>query len=128
LEKEREQAVLGGGGARIEKQHEKGKLTARERINILFDDSTFREYDQLKGHRCSEFGMDQASHPGDGVVTGHGYINGRKVFAFSQDFTVFGGSLSEVRTGGGSRRSEQEEERAGGAKRRLLVISCFYNP
>ncbi|GMI06504.1 hypothetical protein TrRE_jg2188 [Triparma retinervis] len=96
LDNEREQALLGGGQNRIDKQHEKGKLTARERITLLFDDETFREYDQLKGHRCSEFGMGETSHPGDGVITGHGYINGRKVFAFSQDFTVFGGSLSET--------------------------------
>jgi propionyl-CoA carboxylase beta chain len=88
--------LLGGGDARIQKQHDKGKLTARERMALLFDDGTFREYDRLKAHRCTEFGMDAESYPGDGVVTGHGCINGRTVYAFSQDFTVFGGSLSET--------------------------------
>lgn len=89
-----EKALLGGGEARIAKQHEKGKLTARERLDLLFDPGSFREYDKLKGHRCTEFGMEEQDHPGDGVVAGHGEINGRIVFAFSQDFTVFGGSLS----------------------------------
>lgn len=99
LEKERERALLGGGVARIEKQHARGSLTARERLSLLFDHGSFRELDQLKAHRCTEFGMgstDATKIPGDGVVTGHGLVNGRPVYAFSQDFTVFGGSLSET--------------------------------
>lgn len=99
LESERERALLGGGIARIEKQHARGSLTARERISLLFDSGSFRELDQLKAHRCTEFGMgasDATKIPGDGVVTGHGLVNGRPVYAFSQDFTVFGGSLSET--------------------------------
>jgi len=72
------------------------QLTARERITLLFDNGTFREYDRFKSHRCTEFGMENEVYPGDGVITGHGMINGRQVFAFSQDFTVFGGSLSET--------------------------------
>lgn len=98
LDKERQRAILGGGEDRIAKQHAKGSLTARERLSLLFDDGSFREMDQLKVHRCQEFGMDSEENkiPGDGVVTGHGTVNGRTVFAFSQDFTVFGGSLSET--------------------------------
>lgn len=96
LAQQREQALLGGGTKRIEKQHMRGSLTARERIELLFDDGTFQEVDQLKAHRCTEFGMDSKEFPGDGIVTGHGEINGRTVFAFSQDFTVLGGSLSET--------------------------------
>ncbi|GBG27096.1 Acetyl-coenzyme A carboxylase carboxyl transferase subunit beta, chloroplastic [Hondaea fermentalgiana] len=92
----KEQALLGGGEARIAKQHEKGKLTARERIALLVDHGTFVEYDSLKLHRCTDFGMEKQQFYGDGVVTGHGFINGRPVFLFSQDFTVFGGSLSET--------------------------------
>ena len=96
LEEEEARAELGGGEARIEKQHQKGKLTARERVESLLDEGSFREYDKLKGHRCVDFGMDGEGNqfPGDGVITGHGYINGRLVYVFSQDFTVFGGSLS----------------------------------
>jgi propionyl-CoA carboxylase beta chain len=74
----------------------KGKLTARERIELLLDDDSFEEWDMFKEHRCVDFGMDAESTPGDGVVTGYGTINGRLVFVFSQDFTVFGGSLSET--------------------------------
>ncbi len=81
---------------RIEQQHRRGKLTARERIDLLLDPNTFQEYDMLKTHRCDEFGMQDEVYYGDGVVTGHGDINGRKVFLFSQDYTVFGGSLSET--------------------------------
>jgi len=92
----KEKSLLGGGATRIDKQHEKGKLTARERVDLLLDNDSFREYDMLKQHRCDEFGMDKQQIPGDGVITGHGTINGRKVFIFSQDFTVFGGSLSET--------------------------------
>lgn len=96
LEKARADALLGGGQKRIDTQHARGKLTARERISLLVDEGSFREYDQLKTHRCDEFGMEKEQYYGDGVVTGHGLINGRKVFVFSQDFTVFGGSLSET--------------------------------
>lgn len=95
LDAAREASVKGGGDARITKQHEKGKLTARERIALLADPGSFREYDQLMAHRCTDFGMDKQSYPGDGVVTGHCTINGRLMFVFSQDFTVSGGSLSE---------------------------------
>jgi len=96
-QRERE-ALKGGGDARIAAQHAKGKLTARERLNLLLDEGTFREYDMLKTHRCVDFGMDTDANrfPGDGVITGHGEINGKKVFVFSQDFTVLGGSLGEA--------------------------------
>ena len=87
---------LGGGQKRIEKQHQKGKLTARERIEVLLDEGSFQEYDMFVDHRCTDFGMEKEKYPGDGVVTGRGTINGRTVFVFSQDFTVFGGSLSET--------------------------------
>ena len=97
LEKKREAARLGGGQKRIDSQHKKGKLTARERIELLLDPDSFEEWDMFKEHRCIDFGMDQAEKtPGDGVVVGYGTINGRLVFVFSQDFTVFGGSLSET--------------------------------
>ncbi|MDR2164756.1 MAG: acyl-CoA carboxylase subunit beta [Zoogloeaceae bacterium] len=97
LEKKREAASLGGGQKRIDNQHKKGKLTARERIELLLDPDTFEEWDTFKEHRCVDFGMGQAEKiPGDGVVTGYGMINGRLVFVFSQDFTVFGGALSEA--------------------------------
>jgi propionyl-CoA carboxylase beta chain len=89
-------AELGGGAARLQKQHEQGKLTARERMERLFDPGTFEEVDKLVTHRCTDFGMDSIVIPGDGVVTGHGRVNGRVVYAFAQDFTVFGGSLSET--------------------------------
>src|SRR5690606_104538 len=96
LKEKREQARLGGGQKRIDAQHRKGKLTARERIELLLDDDSFEEWDMYKEHRCTDFGMDAEHVPGDGVVTGYGTINGRLVFIFSQDFTVFGGSLSET--------------------------------
>jgi propionyl-CoA carboxylase beta chain len=96
LEERRAQARLGGGQRRIDAQHSKGKLTARERIEVLLDDGSFEEYDMFKTHRCTDFGMDEQHIPGDGVVTGWGTINGRQVYVFSQDFTVFGGSLSET--------------------------------
>jgi propionyl-CoA carboxylase beta chain len=96
LETEREKSLLGGGAKRIEKQHARGSLTARERLELLFDDDTFQAIDELKMHRCTEFGMNKVEFPGDGIVTGHGRINGRVVYAFSQDFTVLGGSLSET--------------------------------
>lgn len=96
LEKQRDQARLGGGQARIDAQHERGKLTARERIEVLVDPDSFEEYDMFVEHRSTNFGMADKKIPGDGVVTGHGTINGRLVFIYSQDFTVFGGSLSET--------------------------------
>ena len=96
LQKITEESLQGGGKARIASQHKKGKLTARERLLLLLDPGSFREYDQFKTHRCNEFDMDKELYYGDGVVTGHGLIHGRKVFVFSQDFTVFGGSLSET--------------------------------
>ncbi|MDP6437945.1 MAG: acyl-CoA carboxylase subunit beta [Gammaproteobacteria bacterium] len=96
LEKMRAAAKLGGGQDRIEKQHQKGKLTARERIDLLLDEGSFEEWDMFVEHRCTDFGMADKKIPGDGVVTGYGTINGRLVFVYSQDFTVFGGSLSEA--------------------------------
>jgi propionyl-CoA carboxylase beta chain len=89
-------AALGGGEERLRRQHAAGKLTARERMDLLFDPGTFEEIDKLVVHRCRDFGMGEQLVPGDGVVTGHGRIEGRQVFAFAQDFTVFGGSLSET--------------------------------
>jgi propionyl-CoA carboxylase beta chain len=96
LEAKRELARLGGGQKRIDAQHKKGKLTARERLEILLDEGSFEEWDMFVEHRCVDFGMDEQKIPGDGVVTGYGMINGRLVFVFSQDFTVFGGALSEA--------------------------------
>ncbi len=96
LEKKRAAARLGGGEARIEAQHEKGKLTARERLELLLDEGSFEECDMFVEHRCTDFGMAEQKIPGDGVVTGWGTINGRLVYVFAQDFTVFGGSLSEA--------------------------------
>ena len=95
LEKRRAAAQLGGGQKRIDAQHAKGKLTARERLDILLDEGSFEELDMYVEHNCVDFGMEDQRIPGDGVVTGSGPINGRLVFVFSQDFTVFGGSLSE---------------------------------
>ena len=95
LERRRAAARLGGGTKRIEAQHRKGKLTARERLEVLLDEGSFEELDMFVEHNCTDFGMDASVIPGDGVVTGSGTINGRLVFVFSQDFTVFGGSLSE---------------------------------
>ncbi len=92
----RAQSRLGGGQARIDKQHDKGKLTARERLELLLDPDSFVELDAFVTHRSSDFGLDKQRILGDGVVTGHGHIDGRLVFVFSQDFTVFGGSLSEA--------------------------------
>jgi propionyl-CoA carboxylase beta chain len=89
-------AALGGGQARLDRKHAAGKLTARERIDLLFDPGTFEEVDKLVTHRCRDFRMDEQIVPGDGVVAGHGLVDGRQVFAFAQDFTVFGGSLSET--------------------------------
>ncbi|MGB0658109.1 MAG: acyl-CoA carboxylase subunit beta, partial [Gammaproteobacteria bacterium] len=96
LEKRKAAAKLGGGEERIKKQHAKGKLTARERLEILLDDGSFQELDMFVEHRAVDFDMDKQKIPGDGVVTGYGKINGKLVYVFSQDFTVFGGSLSET--------------------------------
>jgi propionyl-CoA carboxylase beta chain len=96
LEEKREAARQGGGQRRVAAQHAKGKLTARERIGLLLDENSFEEWDMFVEHRCTDFGMDAQVVPGDGVVTGYGTVNGRLVFVFSQDFTVFGGSLSEA--------------------------------
>ncbi len=96
LEKRRDNARLGGGRARIDAQHAKGKLTARERIELLMDEGSFEEFDMYVEHRCAEFGMEKTKVPGDGVVTGWGTINGRIVYVFAKDFTVMGGSLSET--------------------------------
>ena len=96
LEEKRAAARAGGGARRIEAQHEKGKLTARERIDVLLDPDSFEEWDMFVEHRSQDFGMAEQKVPGDGVVTGYGTINGQLVFVFSQDFTVFGGSLSEA--------------------------------
>jgi propionyl-CoA carboxylase beta chain len=96
LESMRAGARLGGGEKRVVGQHAKGKLTARERIDLFLDEGSFEEFDMFVEHRCIDFGMESQKVPGDGVVTGHGTVNGRLVFVFSQDFTVFGGSLSEA--------------------------------
>ncbi|MDX2478979.1 MAG: carboxyl transferase domain-containing protein, partial [Desulfuromusa sp.] len=96
LERRNAEAELGGGKARIEKQHQGGKLTARERIHILLDEGSFQETDKFVVHRCTNFGMDQQHIPGDGVVTGYGMVDGRLVYVFAQDFGVFGGSLSKA--------------------------------
>ena len=96
LEDRRSQARLGGGQSRIDAQHARGKLTARERIDLLLDEGSFEEFDMFVTHRCTDFGMESQKPAGDGVVTGWGTINGRLVYLFSQDFTVFGGSLSET--------------------------------
>src|SRR6201993_3868505 len=96
LEEKREAARAGGGVRRVEAQHRRGKLTARERLEMLLDPGSFEEWDMFVEHRSHDFGIDEHRIPGDGVITGFGTINGRLVFVFSQDFTVFGGSLSEA--------------------------------
>lgn len=96
LDQQNAQAELGGGQKRIESQHKKGKLTARERIELLLDEGTFEEVGKFVVHRSNEFGIDREKYLGDGVITGYGKVNGRLVYVFSQDFTVFGGSLSET--------------------------------
>src|SRR5277367_1191226 len=93
LDEMNRRALEGGGAERIKKQHEGGKLTARERVDLLLDPGSFIEHGRFVTHRCTDFGMEQQKVLGDGVVTGHGTIDGRKVFVFAQDFTVFGGSL-----------------------------------
>jgi acetyl-CoA/propionyl-CoA carboxylase carboxyl transferase subunit len=99
LRERRREAELGGGEERIESQHERGKMTARERIDYFLDDDTFHEFDKLRTHRSTNFDMDERQVPGDGVVTGYGDVDGRTVFVFAHDFTVFGGSLGEVFAG-----------------------------
>lgn len=94
LAEKRAAALAGGGQRRVDAQHAKGKLTARERLAVLFDEGSFREWDMFVEHDCTDFGMQDNRIPGDGVVIGYGNINGRLTFAFSQDFTVLGGSLS----------------------------------
>src|SRR5262245_65510206 len=96
LERRRAEARLGGGQARIEAQHKRGKLTARERVELLLDECSFEEFDMYVEHRCTDFSMEKTKIPGDGVVTGWGTINGRVAYVFAQDFTVFGGSMSEA--------------------------------
>jgi propionyl-CoA carboxylase beta chain len=96
LQQKQAEALLGGGQARIDSQHKKGKLTARERVHFLMDEGSFQEIGMLVAHRSVDFGMEKEKYPGDGVITGYGTINGRLVYVFSQDFTVFGGSLSET--------------------------------
>src|SRR3954464_6998678 len=96
LDKRRAEAELGGGAARIAAQHKKGKLSARERLDLLLDEGSFVEFDRFVVHRSTDFGLDEQKVYGDGVVTGYGRIDGRLVYVFSQDFTVFGGSLSET--------------------------------
>ncbi len=90
------QAEKGGGQARVERQHSAGKMTARERVEFLLDEGSFEELDKFVVHRCRDFGTDRQRIPGDGVITGYGKIGGRLVYFFAQDFTVFGGSLSET--------------------------------
>ena len=94
LERRNSEAELGGGEKRIEAQHARGKMTARERIAYLLDEGSFQEIDKFVVHRCHDFGMEKKKFPGDGVVTGYGTVEGKLVFIFSQDFTVLGGSLS----------------------------------
>ncbi|MEP4420460.1 MAG: carboxyl transferase domain-containing protein, partial [Nitratireductor sp.] len=96
LERRRSIARQGGGRERIDAQHKRGKLTARERIDIFLDEGSFEEFDMFVEHRSTDFGMDKTKIAGDGVVTGWGTVNGRTVFIFAKDFTVFGGSLSEA--------------------------------
>src|SRR5437879_840487 len=96
LQKKRAESELGGGAERIAAQHDKGKMTARERLDVLLDAGTFVELDRFVTHRSTDFGLADEKYLGDGVVTGYGRIEGRLVYAFSQDFTVFGGSLSEA--------------------------------
>lgn len=96
LVEKRKEAQLGGGESRIDAQHAKGKLTARERVELLLDENSFQELGMFVEHRATSFGLDKQKIPGDGVITGYGTIHGRPVYVFSQDFTVLGGSLSET--------------------------------
>ena len=95
LKKREQLAEEGGGAKRRERQHKEGKMSARERVDFLLDDGTFEETDKLVTHRCNDFGMAEQKYYGDGFITGYGRVEGRLVFVFAQDFTVFGGSLSE---------------------------------
>ena len=92
----KEKIMQGGGAARIEKQHAKGKMTARERINMFFDEDTFVELDLFMKHRCTNFGQEKKDLPAEGVISGYGTVDGRLVYAYAQDFTVEGGSLGEM--------------------------------
>jgi propionyl-CoA carboxylase beta chain len=94
LQRKNAEALLGGGEKRVEAQHKKGKLTARERVLLLLDEGSFEEIGKFVMHRCKDFGLDKEYYLGDGVITGYGTIAGRLIYVFSQDFTVFGGSLS----------------------------------
>src|SRR5215204_5878080 len=96
LEQKSREAELGGGEVRIEKQRSGGKMTARERIDFFLDEGSFEEFDKFVVHRSTDFGLENQKILGDGVITGHGLVDGREVFIFAQDFTVFGGSLSET--------------------------------
>ena len=96
LKKRDQLAEEGGGAKRRERQHKEGKLSARERIELLLDEGTFEETDKLVTHRCRDFGMEEQKFYGDGFITGYGRVDGRLVYVFAQDFTVFGGSLSET--------------------------------
>ncbi len=96
LERPRAESELGGGEARVKAQHAKGQLSARERLDVLLDEGSFVELDRFVTHRSTDFGLESQKFYGDGVVTGYGRIDGRLVYVFSQDFTVFGGSLSEA--------------------------------
>ncbi|HNP07602.1 MAG TPA: carboxyl transferase domain-containing protein, partial [Cyclobacteriaceae bacterium] len=96
LHRKNQESLLGGGEKRIEQQHGRNKLTARERVHLLMDEGSFEELGKFVMHRCKDFGLDKEYYLGDGVVTGYGTVNGRLVYVFSQDFTVFGGSLSET--------------------------------
>src|SRR5512146_1293143 len=96
LLRKKEEAKLGGGPKRIESQHKKNKLLARERIDLLLDDGSFEEFDMFVSHRCFQFGLEKEKYATDGVITGHGTIDGRQVYVYAQDFTVFGGSLGEM--------------------------------
>jgi len=119
LEQRRANARLGGGEKRIDAQHARGKLTARERIDLLMDEGSFEEFDMYVEHRCTEFGMQETKFPGDGVVTGWGTINGRIVYVFAKDFTVFGGSLS----GAHARKMTKVQDMA--LKNRAPIIGLF---
>ena len=119
LERRRSVARLGGGQARIDAQHAKGRLTARERIELLMDEGSFEEFDMFVEHRGTEFGMEKTKFPGDGVVTGWGTINGRTVYVFAKDFTVFGGSLSEAH----ARKMTKIQDMA--IKNRAPIIGLF---
>ena len=96
LRRRHDAAEAGGGSERRERQHKEGKLSARERVELLLDEGSFEELDKLVTHRCRDFGMDEQIVPGDGVVSGYGRIDGRLTYVFAQDFTIFGGSLSET--------------------------------